>query len=248
MADKSFFVDTTKCTACRGCQIACKEWNQLPATKTFNWGSYQNPADLSFSTFKLVRFRELMSGGKINWYFFPDQCRHCLEPPCKDTAEGYVEGAIVQDAATGAVIFTAKSSKLSTSAFEEVRQSCPYNIPRQDPATRLMAKCTMCFDRISNGLLPACVKVCPTGTMNFGDRGMILDMAYSREAELKKKGYEKAQLLDADSIRTIFLVVNDPLLYHKFAVAQNNVGISRKLALRKLFRPATDLITGVAKE
>jgi formate dehydrogenase iron-sulfur subunit len=195
----------------------------------------------------LVRFREVMSGGKLNWYFFPDQCRHCLEPPCKDTAEGYVEGAVIQDGATGAVIFTGKSSKLSPSAFEEVRQSCPYNIPRQDPVTRQMAKCTMCIDRISNGLLPACVKVCPTGTMNFGDRAMIMDMANTRVEELKKKGYTKAQLLDADSIRTVFLVVDDPMVYHKFAVAQNDVGISRKLALRKLFRPATDLITGMAK-
>ena len=247
MADKSFFVDTTKCTACRGCQVACKEWNRLPATKTFNWGSYQNPADLSFNTFKVVRFREVITGGKLNWYFFPDQCRHCLEPPCKDTAEGYVEGAVVQDDATGAVVFTGRSRKLSPSAFEEVRESCPYNIPRQDSSTRMMSKCTMCFDRISNGLLPACVKVCPTGAMNFGDRGMILDMANSKVAELKKKGFKKAQLLDADSIRTVFLVVDDPMVYHKFAVAQNDVGISRKLALRKLIRPATDLITGVAK-
>jgi formate dehydrogenase iron-sulfur subunit len=77
--------------------------------------------------------------------------------------------------------------------------------------------------------------------MNFGDRGMILDMAYSRVAELKKKGYDKAQLLDSDSIRTIFLVVDDPMVYYKFAVARNDVGISRKLALRKLFRPAADL-------
>jgi formate dehydrogenase iron-sulfur subunit len=83
--------------------------------------------------------------------------------------------------------------------------------------------------------------------MNFGDRGMILDMANTRVAELKKKGYKKAQLLDADSIRTIFLVVDDPLLYHKFAVAQNDMGISRKLALRKLFRPAAGLITGMTK-
>jgi len=105
----------------------------------------------------------------------------------------------------------------------------------------------MCFDRISNGLLPACVKTCPTGAMNFGDRGIIVDMANTRVEELKKKGYQKAQLLDADSIRTIFLVVDDPMVYHKFAVAQNDVGISRKLALRKLFRPATGLITGMGK-
>ena len=247
MAEKSFFVDTTKCTACRGCQIACKEWNKLPATKTFNWGSYQNPADLSFATFKLVRFREVVSGGKLKWYFFPDQCRHCLEPPCKDTAEGYVDGAIIQDGATGAVIYTVKTRDLTPAAFEEVRQSCPYNIPRRDPVTGLATKCTMCFDRVENGLLPACVKACPTGTMNFGDRGEMLGMANKRLTKLKQKGFAKAQLLDADSINVIFLVVDDPLVYHKFAVAQNDVGISRKLALRKLFKPATGLVTGVAK-
>jgi formate dehydrogenase iron-sulfur subunit len=246
MADKSFFIDTTKCTACRGCQVACKQWNKLPATRTFNWGSYQNPADLSFATFKLVRFREVVSGGKLRWYFFPDQCRHCLEPPCKDTAEGYVDGAILQDEATGAVIYTDKTRKLSDSAFEEVRESCPYNIPRQDPATRLVTKCTMCFDRVSNGLMPACVKACPTGTMNFGNRGDMMKMAKARLAQVKKAGYRKAQLLDADSIRVVFLVVDDPMIYYKFAVAQNDVGISRKLALRKLFRPATGLVAGVA--
>ena len=83
--------------------------------------------------------------------------------------------------------------------------------------------------------------------MNFGDRDLMLDMANTRVEELKKKGYEKAQLLDAGSIRAIFLVVDDPMVYYKFAVAQNDVGISRKLALRKLFRPATGLITGMTK-
>ncbi len=246
MADKSFFVDTTKCTACRGCQVACKQWHKLPATKTHNWGSYQNPADLSFDTFKLVRFSEVVSGGKLHWYFFQDQCRHCLDPECKDTAEGYMDGAVIQDDATGAVFYTDKTRKLSPSAFEEVRESCPYNIPRRDPSTGLVAKCTMCIDRVGNGLLPSCAKVCPTGTMNFGDRGDMLTMANKRVAALKRKGYKKAQLLDADSIRVIYLVLDDPLVYHEFAVAQNNVGISRKLALRKLFRPATRLISGTA--
>jgi formate dehydrogenase iron-sulfur subunit len=72
-------------------------------------------------------------------------------------------------------------------------------------------------------------------------------MANRRAAALQKKGLKKAQLLDADSIRAIFLVVDDPIIYYKFSVAQNNVGISRKLALRKLFRPANGLITSVAK-
>jgi formate dehydrogenase iron-sulfur subunit len=75
----------------------------------------------------------------------------------------------------------------------------------------------------------------------------MLAMANQRVAALQKKGYQKAQLLDADSIRVIFLVVDDPSIYYKFSVARNDVSISRKLALRKLFRPATDLITSVTK-
>ena len=244
MADKTFFIDTTKCTACRGCQIACKQWNKLPGTETQNLGSHQNPADLSFSTFKLVRFSEVVSGGKLHWYFFPDQCRHCLEPPCKDTAEGYVEGAILKDEATGAVIYTDKSRELEEAAADAVRKSCPYDIPRRDKASGLLSKCTMCIDRVGNGLPPACVKACPTGTMNFGDRKAMLELANKRLAEVKKH-YTKAQLLDADTIRVVFLVVDDPKLYHKFAIAQNDLGISRKIALRKLFRPATGLIAGI---
>ena len=68
---KAFLIDTTLCTACRGCQIACKQWNQLPATTTSNWGSMQNPKDLSYDTYKLVRFQE--HNGPENkpvWYFF----------------------------------------------------------------------------------------------------------------------------------------------------------------------------------
>jgi hypothetical protein len=62
--------------------VACKQWHDLPAEKTVNQGSYQNPADLSFVTYKLVRFEEVMVGGKLKWLFFPDQCRHCIDPPC----------------------------------------------------------------------------------------------------------------------------------------------------------------------
>ena len=108
------------------------------------------------------------------------------------------------------------------SPFEEVRASCPYDIPRQAKDGRIV-KCTMCIDRVSNGLVPACVKVCPTGTMNFGERDAMLNLANERLAKLKGK-YPKAQLLDADQIRVVFLVVDDPAKYHKFAVASADIG------------------------
>jgi formate dehydrogenase iron-sulfur subunit len=235
MPGKSFFIDTTLCMACRGCQVACKQWHDLPAEKTVNRGTYQNPADLSFVTYKLVRFEEVVVGGKLKWLFFPDQCRHCLEPPCQMTADD--PKAIFTNAATGAVLYTANTKNMDANA---VVDSCPYNIPRPSK-DGTVAKCDMCIDRVENGLLPACVKTCPTGAMNFGDRKEILAMAKKRLAAVKKTN-RKAKLLDPDDIRVIFLVAEDPKLYHKFAMASSTAfDISRAVALKRLFRPLTSL-------
>ena len=236
MADKSFFIDTTKCTACRGCQIACKQWNQRAAEKTVNRGSHQNPPDLSFNTWKLVRFSEIAEP-KVNYYFFPDQCRHCLTPPCKDVADGKAKGAIIHDENTGAVVFNPKV-KVKPADFKEIREACPYDIPRFNAGMGIMGKCTMCIDRIKEGMLPACVKACPTGTMNFGDRKEILEKANKRLAEVKGK-YKDAMLANPDDVRVIYLLTDDPKKYHKFAVAENTVGITRKMALKRLFQPLT---------
>jgi formate dehydrogenase iron-sulfur subunit len=232
MADKSFFIDTSKCMACRGCQVACKQWNKNGTEKTFNRGSHQNPPDLSPTTFKLVRFNEVEEKGKLSWYFFPEQCRHCLEPSCKERADGLVKSAIVKDEETGAVLYTELTRRLNAS---EIITSCPYNIPRADKKSKRLYKCTMCIDRVKNNLLPACVKTCPTGAMSFGERAPILAKAQKRLTEVKKK-YPKAALLDPDDVRVIYLVVEDREKYHRFASAEER-GISRKAALQKLLKP-----------
>lgn len=210
----SILVDTSKCTACRGCQMACKQWNGLPATATKNRGSYQNPEDLSANTWKLVRFADGTNGdGKPYWLFFSDQCRHCLSPGCMAEAE---KGEIVQDAKTGAVIFTPKTNKLD---FKATLEGCPFNIPRQDPKTKVLRKCTMCIDRVTNGQIPACVKSCPTGTMVFGERDKILEEAKKRVTELKKT-FPNAVALNADDVRVIFLVKDDPKKYYEYAAGK----------------------------
>jgi formate dehydrogenase iron-sulfur subunit len=210
----SILVDTSKCTACRGCQMACKQWNQLPATETKNWGSYQNPQDLSANTWKLVRFADGANGdGKPYWYFFTDQCRHCLSPGCMAAVE---KDEIVQDEKTGAVLFTPKTKDLD---FKATLDGCPYNIPRQDPKTKVLSKCTMCFDRITNNQIPACVKSCPTGTLMFGERDKIVEMAKKRAEELKKT-HPKAAALNADDVRVIFVVKDDPNKYYQFAAGK----------------------------
>ncbi len=206
-AGYSIMVDTSKCTACRGCQVACKQWNQLPGTQTKNVGSFQNPQDLSADTWKLVRFSEGKNGnGKPYWFFFTEQCRHCLTPGCMAESE---KGEIVQDEKTGAVVYTPATKNLD---FKATREGCPYDIPRKNEKTGALVKCTMCVDRMKEGLIPACVKSCPTGTMVFGERSKILDLVKKRVEELKK-AFPKAQALNADDVRVIYIVKEDPKKY-----------------------------------
>lgn len=233
MTGKAFFIDTTKCTACRGCQIACKSWNGLPATETDQWGSHQNPKDLSSQTWKLVRFTETTTPtGLPLWYFFADQCRHCKEPPCAEVADE-IKGAIVIDQDTGAVLHTKLLSKLPV---EKIRKSCPFDIPRADPKTNEFSKCVMCLDRVKSGLLPACVKTCPTGTMNFGDLDKMITLAKER-LEARKKVNSKAEVTGLEDLRVFYLFDDKPEKIYRFADASPAAGLTRQAALKKLTRP-----------
>ena len=210
----SILVDTSKCTACRGCQIACKQWNGLPGTQTKNVGTYENPVDLSAETWKILRYSEgTVPSGAPFWYFFSEQCRHCLSPGCMAESE---KGEIVQDEKTGAVLFTPKTKSLN---YDATLEGCPYDIPRQNPKTKELFKCTMCFDRITNNMIPACVKSCPTGAMLFGERPKILEAVKARVQELSKK-YPKAQAINPDDVRVIYIVTDDPKKYWKFAAGR----------------------------
>ena len=210
---KAILIDTTRCTACRGCQVGCKEWKNLPAVPTKQTGSHQNPPDLTQYNLKLVRFSEHLEGDTVKWYFFPDACRHCVDAPCKGASS--VEGSILQDKDTGAILFTEKTDKED---FNTIRGACPYDIPRQDPATKRLVKCDMCIDRVRANLLPMCVKSCAMGAMTFGERADILKLAAER-LEYVKKESPKASLLNKDDVSVIYLVADTPAKYHKYAVA-----------------------------
>ena len=241
---KAFFIDTTRCTACRGCQVACKEWHELPANATLQTGTHQNPPDLNPYNFKLVRFSEFRrDDGAVAWNFFPDQCRHCVNPPCKDVADGYVKGAVIQDAATGAVIYTELTKKLKPEQFDEMREACPFNIPRRDAKSGLVAKCDMCIDRVQNNLVPMCVKTCCTGTMNFGERAEMQKLAAERLVEVKKE-FPEANLVDTDFGSVFFLLAYDSKKIWEYAEGKTPAPLSRQELLAKLAAPVRSLLRG----
>jgi formate dehydrogenase iron-sulfur subunit len=227
----AFFIDTTVCTGCRGCQVACKQWHDLPAEKTRNQGTYQNPPDLSFNTYKLVRMSEEVIDGRLRWLFFPEQCRHCIEAPCLEAAGE--PSAIYRDAATGAIVYTPETRQL---AADDIIQACPYNVPRKGTDGTL-AKCDMCNDRVHSGLLPACVKTCPSGAMNFGAREDMLRLAQKRREQVAVQ-YPQAMLVGPEEVSTIYLITFDPNRYFKNVMATAGpAGITRQAALHRMLRP-----------
>jgi formate dehydrogenase iron-sulfur subunit len=204
MDNMAIFIDVSKCTACRACQVACKSWNQLKAEQTRNRGSHENPPDLSPHTWNRIRYIEQIKDGRISWKFFSDRCRHCDPPDCKYMADTYVEGAIIKED-SGAVVFTEKIKQIDP---QEILSSCPYNIPRYDPETNMVYKCNFCIERISAGLPPACAKVCSTGAITFGKKEDMLKLANARLNQLSGD----ATLYPGEGYNTLWVLPQKELL------------------------------------
>ncbi|MGW8181808.1 MAG: 4Fe-4S dicluster domain-containing protein, partial [bacterium] len=151
MTQKAILYDESKCTACRGCQTACKQWNGLPGTETTNWGSYENPRDLSVDTWLKIKFKESeRPNGIVAWLFNRRSCMHCTDAGC------------VVVCPTGALYhhemgFIAYDKNLC-SGCGYCLEACPFDVPRisESRLTGLgkMDKCTFCQDRVTNGLEP----------------------------------------------------------------------------------------------
>ncbi len=208
---KSFLIDTTKCTACRACQVACKQWNELEAETTTNRGTYENPPDLSPTTWVKVSFKETeRDDGSLAWNFVRSGCRHCLDAPCKQAAAN--ADSITVDGETGAVLYNEGTAGES---YANIRLACPFDIPRQAADGQLF-KCRMCNDRVTDAddpRQPACAKACPTGAITFGDRDVILAAAEARLEEVQADGFPNATILDKREVRLLILLAEPAGMY-----------------------------------
>lgn len=197
---KAILVTPEVCIGCRGCQTACKSWNQLPGIPTKNSGSTQNPPDLAPAAFNIIRYSELPSDkNPVRWLFVSRRCMHCDDAGCMKICPA--PGALFRTK-EGAVMFDRDKCigcKLCVAG-------CPFDVPRYD-ASGKVAKCTLCADRIAEGLQPACTKTCPTGALKFGDRDSLIDQA-------KKAGYGKIYgEADLGGLGSLFAFKDPPALY-----------------------------------
>ena len=177
MAKKGYLVDTSKCIGCRGCVVACKQWNQLPAEETRFKGTYQTVPDLTGNTLTMISFHEYEENGQVKWYFTKRQCMHCLEPACMKVCP---QKAILVNE-NGAVVRDYDKCV----GCQYCAAACPFHIPRYNKETDKETKCSLCTERTAEGELPACVKACITGALQYGDRDELLAIARKRVSELK---------------------------------------------------------------
>jgi len=173
---KAMLIDSTRCMGCRGCQVACKEWNDLAGeeTKFFAGKGYQNPRDLSANTFTLITYNEVEINNRFDWVFGKKQCFHCNHPAC---ATACPVGALTKTD-EGPVTYNAGICL----GCRYCQLACPFKIPRFEWSSLIpeITKCDMCADRISAGLEPACSKACPTDAIVFGEREKLIAEAEER--------------------------------------------------------------------
>jgi formate dehydrogenase iron-sulfur subunit len=173
---KGMLIDTTRCIGCRGCQVACKQWNGLEAEETafFSGDDYQNPRDLSPRTWTVVTYNEVLEEDEFRWVCGKVQCMHCNSPAC------------VASCPTGAMHKTEEGpvayDRRLCLGCRYCMLACPFQVIRFDwyRANPYISKCTMCVDRVANGQEPACAKACPTDAITFGERDDLIAEAHSR--------------------------------------------------------------------
>jgi formate dehydrogenase iron-sulfur subunit len=211
-----FFTDTTVCIGCKACEVACKEWNQLPAANggvtTLSGDSYDNTRRLDGIHWRHVKFVEQFTPDRSQgrWLLMSDVCKHCVQAGCLEVCP------------TGAIIRTEFDTVVIQSdvcnGCRDCIGACPFGVIDINPASGTAQKCTLCYDRLQGGLEPACAKACPTTSIQFGPVAELRKRAEARVGQLHQAGETRAHLYGADDkmlggLNSFFLLVDRPEVY-----------------------------------
>jgi formate dehydrogenase iron-sulfur subunit len=220
-ARKGFFTDTTICIGCKACEVACKQWNQLPDDGLYFTGmSYDNTVALGASSWRHVAFVERpvplggQTAGDLSWLFLSDVCKHCARAGC---LEACPTGAIVRTEFDTVYV---QPDVCNGCGYCVV--TCPFGvIDRREDDGRAW-KCTLCYDRLKADMQPACAKACPTDSIRYGDLDELRSIAEARVERLHENGVTEAYLYGADpasqpgteGLNAFFLLVDKPEAYN----------------------------------
>ncbi len=224
-----FLTDTSVCIGCKACEVACKQWNQLPMDG-LNWKgtSYDNTLSLGASTWRHVTFAEMHGAGSLgtqsNWLMMSDVCKHCTNAGCLEACP------------TGALI---RSEFGTVVVQQDVCNGCGYCVPAcpfgvidldvADPNEPLQMahdgkahKCTLCYDRLTDGLEPACAKSCPTDSIQFGEVTELRQRATERVQQLQAQGapayiygdQETGGTGEIGDLNAFFILLDEPSKYN----------------------------------
>ncbi len=209
-----FFTDTSVCIGCKACEVACKEWNEVPADGlNFLASSYDNTGGLSADTWRHVAFVEKpKADGAMTWLMSSDVCKHCASAACLEVCP------------TGALFRTEFSTVVVQpdicNGCGYCVSACPFGVIDQRTDDGRVWKCTLCYDRLKGSQTPACAQACPTESIQFGPLEVLRARAAQRVDTLHERGVVEARLYGADpdgdgvgGCGAFFLLLDEPEVY-----------------------------------
>ena len=222
MADPvGFFTDTTVCIGCKACQVACHQWNDLPAGKdkstrtslpVLSGNSYDNTGSFSDVNWRHVKFIEQPRQGdeRVAWLMMSDVCKHCVNAPCLEVCP------------TAAILRTEFDTVFinepACNGCRDCVSACPFGVIHMSETHHVAQKCTFCYDRLQNGLQPACAQACPTQSIQFGKLDDLKKKAQKRVEQLHTQRVTQAALYGADDkvlggLNSFYLLLDKPEAY-----------------------------------